>query len=92
MLDYLEEARQPGSTVALKTDWHFFPSFYFYSYTGKTPWLELKGYDKNIDINTDAEYYYIFSGSYGILEPEFEPVYKVAEGRWLLRRRKEENY
>ncbi len=91
ILDYLEAEKQPGSTVVLKTDWHFYPSFYFYTYTGKTPWLKLKGYDKNIDINTDAEYYYIFSGSYSMLEPEFKPVYKVADDRWLLRRRQKKS-
>ncbi len=90
ILEYLEDEKQPGSTVVLKTDWHFFPSFYFYSYAGKTPWLDLKGYDKNIDTGTDAEYYYIFSASYSMLETEFEPVYKVTEDRWLLRRTKEE--
>jgi len=83
----LETQKHPGSTIVLKTDWNLFPSFYFYSYIGKTPWLELRGYDKNIDINTDAEYYYVFSKSYKILEPKFEPVYKITEDRWLLRKR-----
>jgi len=83
----LETKKYPDSAIVLKTDWHFFPSFYFYSYTGKTPWLKLKGYDKNIEINTDAEYYYVFSESYKILEPKFEPVYKITEDRWLLRKR-----
>ncbi len=87
VLNYLEAKKQPDDTIILKTDWHFFPSFYFYSYIGKTPWLTLRYYDKNIEINTDAEYYYVFSKSYKTLEPKFEPVYKVSEDRWLLRKR-----
>ncbi len=87
VLKYLETKKHPDGTIVLKTDWHFFPSFYFYSYIGKTPWLKLKGYDKNIEINTDAEYYYVFSKSYKMLEPKFEPVYKITEDRWLLRKR-----
>jgi hypothetical protein len=87
VLKYLETQKHPDGTIVLKTDWHYYWSFYFYSYIGKTPWLELRGYDKNIDINTDAEYYYIFSKSYKILESEFEPVYKITKDRWLLKKR-----
>ncbi len=87
VLKYLETKSHNNSHIILKTDWHFFPSFYFYSYAGKIPWSELKGYDKNIELNTDAEYYYIFSQDYKILEPKFKPVYKINEKRWLLKKK-----
>ncbi len=83
---YLKE-QSVGKKVSLKTSWFFNPSLRFYADTGKIPWIELYGYDKNIDINTDANYYYIFAKDYPLLEPRFEVVFKFSEDRWLLQRK-----
>jgi len=85
VIAYLEE-QHPGDKVSLKTTWFCFNSFYYYVYTGKTPWLDIKGYDKSIDINTDAEYYYLFTADRKILEPKFEFIREYGD-RSLLKRR-----
>ncbi|WP_372949212.1 hypothetical protein [Mariniphaga sp.] len=85
--EYLKE-KYNGKPVSLKTNWIFHPSFYFYYDSGKIPWIELYDYDYNPDINTRAEYYYIFAENYEFLEPRFEVEYKFSEDRWLLKQRK----
>jgi hypothetical protein len=84
VIDYL---KIPDKNVSLKTNWLFHPSFYFYKYTGKIPWLDLKDYDKSIDLNTDAGYYYVMEEDYITLAPRFEPVLKFDNGCWLLKKK-----
>jgi hypothetical protein len=86
--EYLKE-KYKGTPVSLKTNWIFHPSFYFYADAGKIPWIDLQYYDYNLDINTRAEYYYIFAKDYKFLEPRFEVEYKFSDDRWLL---KQKNY
>jgi hypothetical protein len=73
--------------VSLNTHFLFNPSFTFYELTGKTPYLSLKPYNKEIDTNTDADYYYAFSSYYKILSSRFKVVYKVNDERWLMMNR-----
>ena len=85
VLDYLEK-KYTSQTIKLKTSWFFHNSFAYYYYTGKTPWLELLPYDKSIELNTGADYYYIFSDDYKILEPKFKVVLKLTDDRWLVKK------
>jgi hypothetical protein len=85
VLKYLKDENK-NKDVTLKTNWFFHPSFHFYDYTGKTPWLELSPYDKSIDVNTDAEYYYIFSEDYEELKTKFKIIKKFSNDRWLVRK------
>jgi hypothetical protein len=86
VLDYLK-GQQTDRPVSLKTTWFCYNSFYYYVYTGKTPWLTLEGYDKNIDTGTKAEYYYIFLEDTVKLVPEFEGVRKFGNDRILMKRK-----
>jgi hypothetical protein len=86
VIDFLKYTNNSQNT-SLKTNWLFHPSFYFYKCTGKLPWLELKDYDKNIDINTDAEYYYIMPEDYSTLESKYEPIIKFDNDCWLLKKK-----
>ena len=86
VMDFMKE-NYKDTPIVLKTSWFFHPSFYFYTYTGKAPWLNLQDYDKNIDITTPATYYYIFAEDYKQLEPRFEVAYKFSPDRWLLKQR-----
>jgi hypothetical protein len=86
VLTYLED-QYSDKPVSLKTTWFCYNSFYYYVYTGKTPWLALEGYDKSIDIQTKAEYYYIFSEDTIKLRSNFEPVQKFGNDRILLKRK-----
>jgi len=86
VMNYINE-KYDGKPISLKTSWFFHPSFYFYSYTGKSPYIDLQDFDYNIDITTRSEYYYIFAEDYKILEPRFEVVYKFSPDRWLLKQR-----
>jgi 4-amino-4-deoxy-L-arabinose transferase-like glycosyltransferase len=88
VLQYLEY-KHADKPIILKTSWFFHPSFHFYYATGKTPWLELKPYDKLIELNTNAEYYYIFSNEYDTLATKFEIDRKFSDDRWLLKRKPE---
>jgi hypothetical protein len=85
VMDYLK-TQNAGKTVSLKTTWFCQFSFYYYVYTGKAPWLDLKGYDKSIEPGTTAEYYYLFSTDEKLLEPEFEPIATYGD-RVLMKRR-----
>jgi hypothetical protein len=86
VIDYFNKT-ETNKHVSLKTNWLFQPSFFFYKYTGKIPFIDLKDYDKNIDVNTDATYYYINVEDFPVLESKFEVVYKINNERWLLKRK-----
>lgn len=84
VIDYLKVAHG-GSQVSLKSNWIFHPSFYFYQFSGKTPFILLEDYDKNIDPETDADYYYVFAEDYEQLKDKFFILYKFSPERWLLK-------
>lgn len=85
VIDYLK-TQNGGKPVSLKTTWFCYFSFDFYVYTGETPWLDLKGYDKEIEPGTSAEYYYLFSTDEKLLEPRFEWVGTYGD-RVLMKRK-----
>lgn len=87
VINYLND-QYNGEPVVLKTNWIFHPSFYFYADAGKIPKIDLQPYDYNLDINTPAEYYYIFAKDYEFLAPRFEVVFKFDPDRWLLKRKR----
>jgi len=91
VLEYLENMHT-CEPVTLKTSWFFYHSFYYYVYTGKIPWLKLEDYDQSMDLNTRAEYYYIFSEDLKLLEPAFEPVQKFGNNRVLVKRKEENQF
>jgi hypothetical protein len=86
VINYLKDVAA-DKPVSLKTSWFFNPSLTFYSETGKIPWIELHPYDKNIDVNTSAEYYYVFAEEFKLLQPKFEVVYKLNPDRWLVKQK-----
>ena len=85
VLAFLKENRKT-TPVVLKTQWMCYNSFYYYVYTGKTPWLELESYDKTIDKSTRAEYYYVFLEDVNILEPGFQAVKYVGRDRVIMQK------
>jgi len=85
VMEYLK-AENSDKLVSLKTTWFCYNSFYYYVKTGKAPWLDLKDYDKSIELNTNAEYYYVFSNDEKTLESRFELVKEFGD-RVLLKRR-----
>jgi hypothetical protein len=85
VIEYLKTQNE-SKPVSLKTTWFCYGSFDYYVATGKVSWLDLKDYDKSIDPNTGADYYYIFSDDVKTLEPKFVPV-KVFGDRTLLKRK-----
>lgn len=86
VLKFIEHDRSsPNDDASLATDWMFNPSFHFYSYTKKTPWLKLELYNYEINPDSKAQYYYIFAEDYLLLESGFEPVIKFDNNCWLLK-------
>jgi hypothetical protein len=86
VMNFIKE-KYDGKPISFRTSWYFHPSFYFYSYTGKAPWIDLQGYNHTIDITTRADYYYVFAEDYKLLEPRFEIAYKFSPDRWLLKQK-----
>lgn len=75
--------------ITLSTNWHFHRSFDFYAQTGKTPWIELQAYSKEIDTTAQAQFYYVFDSDFETLQGQYEIVEKFDGGSRLLLRRKE---
>jgi hypothetical protein len=90
VLQYLHE-QSADKPVTLKTTWFCYNSFYYYVFTDKVPWLVLEDYDKSIDPNTRATYYYLFLKDLPVLKPKFEPVRYYGYDRVLARRRESES-
>lgn len=86
VINYLNDQCQK-KPVSLKTSWLFYHSFDYYRYIDKIPWIDLKDYDESIDLNTNADYYYILAEDYKKLESQYEVVYKPDPERWLLRKK-----
>jgi hypothetical protein len=88
VLEYLKN-NHTSEPVTLEAYYYLYHSFHYYEFTGKVPWLKLEDYDETVDINTRAEYYYIFIDDLKALEPVFEPVKKFGNNRVLVKRRAE---
>jgi hypothetical protein len=61
VMDYLQDYQRQHpeiKTVDLNTSWIYNPSFSFYSLTGKTPWLSLIEYHKEVDTVSQTLFYY----------------------------------
>jgi len=87
VIDYFKKS-YPRKNITLKTSWYFHPSFDFYKHTGMMPFIDLKDYNKSIDINTDAEYYYLFATDYPLVSSKFDILYKISDERWILKKKK----
>ena len=85
ILSFLDETAQKEA-ITLKTHWVFHPSFTFYTRTGKAPFLQLYPYDKDIDLNTNATYYYVLGADVEKLTPKFEKIKEFGNNRWLMKR------
>ncbi|MDX2360563.1 MAG: hypothetical protein QNK23_07135 [Crocinitomicaceae bacterium] len=90
VLDYLDENRN-GKKVSLATNWLFNPSFSFYTHTEISEWLYLHPYDKEIEPNSEAEYYFILGTDYPMLEDNFDIVIQYETGNWLLKRKDQDD-
>lgn len=82
VINFLSSTEKRDS-VKLKAHWLFAPSLTFYKETGKAMKIDLLISDKNIDVNTDADYYYIFTEDYELLKSRFDPVWE-SSGRFML--------
>lgn len=89
VLELIEADKPADDRVFLQTNWAFHPSFLFYASTGKTPWLTLGDYNKEIIPQIDADYYYVFDVDYPQLQDRFEIIAKFDGGsRMLLKKKK----
>jgi len=86
VINYLNDESQK-KPVSLKTSWLFYHSFDYYRYIGKIPRIDLKDYDESVDMNSDADYYYVPAEDYKKLGLKYEVVYKPDPERWLLKRK-----
>jgi len=74
--------------INLRTNWLFHPSFYFYVYTGKYTDLNLHNYNKEVDVNSDATYYYVLNEDVPKLEANYYKVVSFDNARFILKRKK----
>ena len=86
VLDILEEYRGSQEQISLNVNWHFHRSFFFYTETGKVPWLVLFPYDKNIDADSEASFYYVFESDLELLDTRFTRVRRFGWDRWLVKK------
>ena len=80
VLDYLDNYRKEHpetKTIDLNTNWHYHPSFSFYTITGKTPWLNLTDYHKETDTASQTMFYYVFFD-----DPPLKNYEKVMDFPW----------
>lgn len=75
-----------GATIDLRTNWLFYPSFYFYVYTGKAKDIHLHDYNKEVDVNAGVHYYYVMEQDLEKLKPRYD-VIKRFNDRYLLKRK-----
>lgn len=88
VVEYLKTTSEfDDQAVSLDVDWHFHRSFHFYKYTGKWPWLRVMAYDKSLDVESTADYYYIFESDKDQLSESFTPVKSFGWDRLLLKRK-----
>ncbi len=91
VLDALKSERKDENTaVSLQTGWHFHRSFDFYVQTGKASWLDLQEYNKDIEPEAAAQFYYVFDSDYPLLQENYDVFRKFDGGSRLLLRRKSE--
>jgi hypothetical protein len=88
IVSYLDAVRG-NRDVSLKTNWLFQPSFAYYKKVGRLPHIKLEDYDKNIDTTTNADFYYILSEDFEMLKKRFEPVLKLENRFWLVKRKQD---
>lgn len=73
--------------VDLRTNWLFHPSFNFYYYTGKFQNFHLHDYNKEVDKDSGAEYYYVLSEDIPKLESNYSIIANFNNERFILKRR-----
>ena len=86
VMDFLQQQPHEG-VITLETHWMFHPSFKFYNKTGKTPFIKLYPYHKELKSDTDAQYYYVFEKDVKKLEKHYQKIKKFGWDRWLLKRK-----
>jgi hypothetical protein len=85
ILDILKEEKSP---VTLKTQGSLYHSIYYYTSRGEAPWVRLEKYQGDIDVNTNADFYFIFPDQQKLLEEKFKVV-KVFKSSMVLMRKRE---
>lgn len=83
-----KDARSQDKPVQLRTYWVFYPSFDFYTLTGKAPYLNIGDYSKDIDTLNQYDYYYIFESEYHLLKNNYDILEKYDGGARLLLKHK----
>jgi len=77
-----------GNEVIIETSWLFNPSFQYHVQKEGEGWLSLEPYSKELDLKTDALYYYIQKEDYTKLKNQFYISKKYGDNFLLKRKRK----
>lgn len=83
VINYLDRERG-DEKVTLETDWLFSPSLTFYNEFNELHWLELGPYNKEIDIDTEAKYYYVMYYNMPKLIDNFDILFEFETGGVLM--------
>lgn len=84
VLEAIKDLHPEDEKISLQVNWHFHRSFFFYKDTDQLPWLELLPYNKEIDPDSKAQYYYVMEGDVEQLQGRFKRIKKLGWDRWLL--------
>ncbi len=77
-------SNQPGGNPTLSTDWKFNPSFYYYYRNNELNDIVLNSYSKELNINSGADYYYIFENDFNLFDKQYRIVKKFEQHTLLI--------
>lgn len=84
--ELLLERCQQNKKISLSVHWLFHPSFEFYIFTGKTPWLSIPDFNYVLNPETDSEFYYVRKLDEEILNDRFTTFHRFDNGNVLMQR------
>ncbi len=88
--DFITQISQDAASnkVVLGCNWLFHPTLSFYAQTKFPNQIEIMGYNKEIDVKKDFDYYMCFSSDYDQLKEKYEILYSNPTGRMILKLKK----
>ncbi len=84
VIDFI--SNESDVNVILTTDWKFNPSFYYYARNNQLNNIVLNPYSKKMDVNSGADYYYIFENDFELFEKKYRIVKEFRHHTILIKK------
>jgi hypothetical protein len=76
------EKHSPNTPISISTHWLYNPSFYYYTYNKKE--FVLLPYNKQVDPNLNANYFYVHDSLMHFFDTTFTPIKRFDNGNIIL--------